>query len=330
MKDKVRFGVIGLSRVARKNSLRALTSSPYIELVMLGSNTPTKADECAKEYQVSLTGAYEDVLAHTDIDAVYISLPNTLHEEWAVRVAQSGKHIWCEKPAALNLESATRMVQAAKEHRVRIMEGFTFLTHPQHQKVRSLIEDGTLGKPLRFEGCFSFPMPDEQNSLSSPAEGGALFDSAVYPLRASTMLLGKPESVFCTLKRNADNLIVQADIVLTHAHQAVSHVSSAFGASFRSTYSLLCDKGYVEMERAYAVPPNRTVHIHVEKGDVRSTLPIAPTDQFTHTANEFALELLTGKSKRLYEDELLTQATILEACIHSDKEGRLVQLSQFA
>src|SRR3989344_3842824 len=105
---KIKFGIIGCSRIARKSAIPALLASAHAELVMVGSRTILDAKACAEQFNCAF-GTYEAVLAHPDIDAVYISLPNSLHEEWVVKAAAAGKHIWCEKPATLTYASAQRM-----------------------------------------------------------------------------------------------------------------------------------------------------------------------------------------------------------------------------
>ena len=143
----------------------------------------------AKEYGCE-AATYEEVLANPDIDAVYISLPNSLHEEWSVKAMEAGKHVWCEKPAALTYHGAKRMIQIAKASNVRLMEGFMFRLHPQHAKVQELIQDGTMGEILTFEGCFAVPMPaPETNILKRELGGGVLNDAAIYPIAASRMTL---------------------------------------------------------------------------------------------------------------------------------------------
>ena len=94
---------------------------------MVGSRSPEHAQGFAEQFGCA-HGSYEDVLK-SDVDAVYISLPNSMHEEWAVKAAEAGKHVWCEKPATLTYESAERMVDAAQKNNVRLMEGFMFLYH---------------------------------------------------------------------------------------------------------------------------------------------------------------------------------------------------------
>src|SRR4051812_31384657 len=125
---KIRFGVIGTSRIAKKSAIPAIVDSEFATLTMIGARQPEKAAAYAQEFGCRL-GTYEDVL-NSDIDAVYISLPNSLHEEWTIKAANARKHVWCEKPAALSYGSAKRMVEAAKKNGVRLMEGFMFTYHP--------------------------------------------------------------------------------------------------------------------------------------------------------------------------------------------------------
>src|SRR3989344_7085975 len=142
---KIGFGVLGCSYIAKKAAIPALIDSSFAELAMIGSRSYDAARACAEAFDCDSFGTYEEVLANENVDAVYISLPNTLHEEWVIRAAEAHKHVWGEKPAALTYASARRMIAACRKNNVRLMEGFMFLSHPQHAHVRKLISEGALG-----------------------------------------------------------------------------------------------------------------------------------------------------------------------------------------
>lgn len=331
-KTKIRFGVIGCSRTAKKNALPALIDSPLAKLVMTGSRSPEDARACAEQFGCVAYGTYEEVLANADIDAVYISLPNSLHEEWTIKAAQAGKHAWCEKPAALTYASAQKMVAACKKNNVRLMEGFMFLYHPQHAKVMELIREEVLGELLAFDGCFSYPMPDAGNIRHNLALGGGSYnDSASYPIRASRMILaGEPESVACTMKVDPSTGVdVKAVMLLNYSNGRSAFISSAFGAYFQSTYSILGSKARIRTERAYAVPKDMAVKIFLESDDNVKEIPVGPADHFKLMINDFCREILLGdESTKNYEDDLLAQARVLEAGRISSFEGRMVRLAE--
>lgn len=327
---KIRFGVIGCSRIAKKNALPALIDSQFAELVMLGSRSPEHARTCAEQFGYASYGTYEDVLDNKNVDAVYISLPNSLHEEWTVRAAQAGKHVWCEKPAALTYASAKGMVAACKKNNVRLMEGFMFLYHPQHAKVKELIREGVLGELLTFDGCFAFPMPDAGNNLRNRELGGGSYnDAGAYLIRASRMIFNEePESVACNLTIDpATGVDVKADMLLNYPNGRSALLSCAFGAYFQSTYGVLGTKARLSTERAYAVPKDMPVKIFVERGARAEEILVEPADQFTLMIDDFCQEILLGeKSAKNYEDDLIAQARVLEAGRISSLEGRLVYI----
>ncbi|HEY4516884.1 MAG TPA: Gfo/Idh/MocA family oxidoreductase [Candidatus Paceibacterota bacterium] len=328
--QKIRFGVLGCSRIAKRSVLPALAESPVAHLSMIGSRVPEQVKSVAVEYGCS-TGTYDDVLK-SDIDAVYISLPNSLHEEWAVKAAGAGKHVWCEKPAALTYPSAKRMVEAAKRNSVRLMEGFMFLSHPQHAKVRQLIDGGTLGELLTFDGCFAVPMPGkEANILKRDLGGGVLNDAAVYPIAASRIVFNaEPVSVACTLALDAQTGIdTKVDMLLTYPGGKSAFVSSIFGSYFQSTYRVLGTQAQVALERAYAVPKDRAVKIFLNKDDTITEIPIEPADHFRLMIDDFCKEIMLGaRSTKKYGADLLVQARILDAARLSHAEKRFVALSE--
>lgn len=329
---KIRFGVIGCSRVAKKSALPALQDSTLAELAMIASRDPENARICAEQFSSPAWGAYEEVLADKDIDAVYISLPNSLHEEWCIKAASAGKHVWCEKPTALSYASANRMVAACKKNNVRLFEGFMFLSHPQHATVRNMIGQGTLGELLTFTGCFAYPMPAPDSSLRNALAlgGGSYYDSAVYPIRASRMIFGaEPESVTCVLTMDPADVNIKADMLLSYPGGRSAFISSAFGSYFQSTYGMLGSEGRISMERAYAVPKDKPVKIFMEKDDAVQIIQIDPADHFKIMIDDFCHEILLGSaSKKDFEGDLLAQARVITAGLISHEEHRIVRVSE--
>ena len=330
---KIRFGVLGYSRVAKRSVLPALADSVHAELVIVGNRNVEKAQECAEQYGCAI-GSYEEVLASKGVDAVYISLPSSLHEEWSIKAAEAGKHVWCEKPAALSYSSAKQMVEAARKNNVRLMEGLMFRLHPQHAKVRALIDDGTLGELLTFDGCFAVPMPGrEANILKSELGGGVLNDAAVYPIRASRMIFNaEPIRVACSLTMDSHTGVdVKVDMLLIYPNGKSAHVSSIFGSYFQSTYRVLGTEAQLTAARAYAVPKDKVTKLLLSKDDTITEIDIPPADHFALMLEDFCEEISLGaKSKKRYKEDLLAQARILDAARLSNKEKRFVKLSELS
>ncbi|NDF36064.1 MAG: gfo/Idh/MocA family oxidoreductase, partial [Nitrosopumilaceae archaeon] len=111
MIKKLRFGVIGCSRIASSSTVPAILESQFASLEHVGSRDKNKAESFAKKFHCEKFGSYQDVLSDNSVDAVYISLPIGLHEEWVIKAAKAGKHILCEKSSTISYKSAQKMVQ---------------------------------------------------------------------------------------------------------------------------------------------------------------------------------------------------------------------------
>ncbi len=329
--SKIKFGVIGCSRVALKGMLPALRDSELAELVIIGSRDLEKAKDVASQFGAKKWGNYEDVLQDTEINAIYVSLPNGLHEEWTLKALEAGKHVICEKPAAISYAVAKRMVKAAKDNNVRLLEGLMFRYHPQHAKVKEFIDNGTLGELLKFEGCFAYAMPDRaSNAMSKELAGGTFNDQLPYPVYSSRMFFKEePKSVLCSIQNDAKSGIsIKSDIVLNYSDGKQAFVSSFFGSYYQSTYSILGTKAHIRMGRAYAVPRDMPTKVFLDKNDKIEEIIIEPADHFRLMVDDFCAEVLKGEVSKNYEEDLLFQARVLEAARISDKEKRIVEISE--
>jgi len=330
--QKVKFGVLGCSGVALKGMFPALRDSEFAELVMIGSRNPEKAKEIAIQFNAKNWGTYEEVLGNKDIDAIYVSLPNALHEEWTIKALESGKHVICEKPAAISYAAGKRMVETAKQNKVRLLEGFMFRYHPQHAKVKEFIENGTLGDLLKFEGCFVYALPDKESvSMSKILGGGSIHACMPYLLYASRMIFNEePESVFCKIKIDLESGVdVKADVMLFYSNGKSAFASSIFGSYYQSTYSILGTKACIRMGRAYAVPRDMATKIFLDRNDNVEEIVIEPADHFRLMVDDFCQQIAKGnRSEKNYENDLLDQARVLSALKKSDAENRVVSISE--
>ncbi len=329
---KVRFGVIGCSRVALKGMLPALRDSELAELVMIGSRDPEKAKEVGTQFGAKKWGTYEEVLKDKELDAIYVSLPNGLHEGWTLKALGTGHHVICEKPTAISYAAAKRMIEAAKRNNVRVMEGFMFRYHPQHARVKELIENDTLGDLLEFEGCFGYAMPAKNsNAMSKELAGGTFNDQLPYPVYSSRMIFNEePESVFCKTETDPESGVsIKADMTLYYSNGKTAFASSIFGSYYQSTYGVLGTKAYVRMGRAYAVPREMPTKIFLDRDDKVEEIIIPPADHFRLMVDDFCTEVLRGgASAKNFEKDLLTQARVLEAARLSDEGNRIVKISE--
>ena len=199
--NSIKIGIIGCSRIAKRSVIPAIIKSKYAEIEIIGSRTENKAKEFCKEFNCKKFGTYEDVIKDKSVDAVYISTPIGTHEEWAIKSALEGKHVYCEKSSTTSFESAKKILNTVKQNNVRIMEGFMFKFHSQHQKVRELITNNKIGEMICFNGIFGFPkFPEEDIRYNKNLGGGFLNDAGCYPICASRMIFeDEPISVSANL-----------------------------------------------------------------------------------------------------------------------------------
>src|SRR3989344_1980505 len=163
MTEKVRIGILGCARIAEKYSINAFKSISNAELVCVASRDPKKAEDCAARHNMSAEKSYDSVLQREDIDAVYIPLPVGLLAEWAIKAAEMGKHVLCEKPLSHSLESALGIISVCKENNLALYENFMCGFHPQHAKVLDLISAGTVGETFAFQAYFGFPLSNKSD-----------------------------------------------------------------------------------------------------------------------------------------------------------------------
>jgi predicted dehydrogenase len=187
--DKVRWGILGTGKIA-KILATALAGSEDGELVAVGSRDVDRASALAAEFGAPRSSGYEGVIADEEVDLVYVATHHPAHREWAVRAAEAGKHVLCEKPLAVTYADAVQIVEAARRNDVFLLEAFAYRCHPQTQRLVELLREGAIGEVRMIDAVFGYDAgPDPSNYLMVPElAGGGILDVGCYTTSMSHLI----------------------------------------------------------------------------------------------------------------------------------------------
>jgi xylose dehydrogenase (NAD/NADP) len=193
----MRLGIVSTADINRK-VIPGAHASEKIELVAVASREQRRAEEYAKTWEIPRAyGSYEALLEDQDVDAVYISLPNTMHREWSIRSLEAGKHVICEKPFSRRAADVEEAFDAAERAGRLLTEAFMYRHNPQTARVVELLREGAIGELRLVRSSFSYSLYDADNiRLRTDVEGGSLMDVGCYCVSGLRLLAGEPQSVF--------------------------------------------------------------------------------------------------------------------------------------
>ncbi|KAL5610920.1 hypothetical protein FOBRF1_007037 [Fusarium oxysporum] len=191
--DPVRFGILSTAMINPAGLIHPVETHPNVVIKAIASRDVRNAQKAAKTYKIEKAyGSYEELLADPEIDAVYISLPNGMHAEWAKKALSAGKHALIEKPVSSNGDEAASIFDAAKENNKVAVEAFHWRYHPAAHVVKSLVDSGRYGRVLSTCARMTTPagsIPKSDIRWQWDLAGGSLMDMT-YTVSATRYILG--------------------------------------------------------------------------------------------------------------------------------------------
>ena len=295
----IRVGILGYSDIARRKFIPALLKSSQACCTALARR---RQNAGSPELQLDVV-TYEELAAAADIDLVYLSLPNHLHEHWCIRCLERGKHVICEKPLSLSGASASRMLEAAECNGRLLYENLMYLQHPQHRMVKSLIDAGRIGSLVSLHSEFAFPGPAAGDFRLDPSCGGGAFhDMSRYPLSAAQHFLTGNSYRFETGSSDVHNGLVRslwAEAVTDRAERFT--FLTAFGQSYRSFYEIHGTLGTLRVDRAYTTPADLENVITMKLNDREEMFRVPPFDHFLGTIDHVCGLIRSGAWSREHQ-----------------------------
>ena len=240
----VRWGVLSTATINRK-VVPATQAAARCEVVAIGSRDRSRAEAAASEFGVARAyGSYEEVLSDPDVDAIYNPLPNDLHERWTIQAARAGKHVLCEKPLAMRVAEAERMVAACRDEGVLLMEAFMYRHNPQTRRLVELVRDGAVGRLRLVRSAFSFAEADPANvRLTTALDGGALMDVGCYCVSGSRLIAGEPQQVAAEQLTGGDGVDIVFAATMRFADDVLGQFDAGLALDTRDALEVVGDEG---------------------------------------------------------------------------------------
>jgi D-xylose 1-dehydrogenase (NADP+, D-xylono-1,5-lactone-forming) len=190
---KTAWGILSTARINRL-VLDGARKSDRVDVVAVASRDAARAEAYAREHGIERSyGSYDELLADDGVEAVYISLPNSMHVDWSIRALEAGKHVLCEKPLTRRVAEAEEAFDVAERNRLLLMEAFMYRHNPQTHRLAALVGEGAIGRLQLVRAAFSFTAQPATNiRLLAELDGGALMDVGCYCVSASRLLAGEP------------------------------------------------------------------------------------------------------------------------------------------
>ncbi len=316
---KLRWGILSTARINRR-VIPALKKALRSELVAVGGRDPVRTGEFAACWEIGVCAdSGESVLARTDIDAVYIPLPNSLHREWAVRAARAGKHILCEKPLGVSAAEAEEMAAAARENGVVLLEAMAYRCHPQFLRLRELLRAGSIGEVRLIRAWFRFTLPPGDNIRWSPElGGGVLLDVGCYPVNFALAVAGElPGRVSSVRKRGPTGV----DILTAGRLEFPSGIVAQFDCSFVLPYGggaeVIGKKGAIRIAHPWQPDTDGKGSglIRIDPDDTVTVINTPPADPYLCEIEAMEAAVIDGAPAPYPIEESLANARVLEALV---------------
>jgi len=228
---KVTWGMLGTATIAKRNTIAGMKEAENCRLYAVAGRNPEKVKQYVEEYGFEKGYySYDELLDDPEIEAVYIPLPNSLHYEWVLKAVAKKKHVLCEKPMGLNAEQSEKMIAAARENGVLLMEAFAYLHSPYITAIKNEIQQGTIGKITYIESAF-LTRGYEGMGLSNirvrrDTFGGALYDVGCYCTSLTEWLLDEePVSVDASAEFTDQHIDIHTSAIMKFPSGARASIS---------------------------------------------------------------------------------------------------------
>ncbi len=339
---KVGYCIVGLGHLSLQEILPAFGQAKFAKPVALVSGDAGKAKKVAAQYGIDPKNIYsyetfDQIAANKEIEAVYIVLPNSMHEEFVIRAAKAGKDILCEKPMATSSVSAQRMIDACKAAGKKLMIAYRIQYEPKNNLIKEWVRNETFGKVKIIESFHGQNQgdPGQWRQKKTLAGGGPLPDVGIYNINTTRFLLGtEPQWVSASLIQPKDDprfKEVEESLMFQMGFpgNVIAYGGCSYGVHKSARYRCLTDKGaWFGMDPAFGYT-GLQIELSQARGEneYKQQVMVADKQQFDTELDHFAECILHNTNPNTSGAEGLKDMIIIEALYQSAASGKAVTIN---
>ena len=331
----IKIGILGAGFMATTHA-KAIAQLPNAQIVGIVSRGRERAEELAKTVGATVFDSMEALIDSAEVDVIDNTYPTFLHAEYSIAALKKGKHVICEKPIAPDLESADRMLAAAKKSGKHLMLAHVLRFWPEYVALREVLTSGELGKPLVAQAARLSFFPDwAEWIVKAELSGGPVVDLMIHDFDMLNWLLGMPNSVsahgrpgktgswdhiFATLIYDGAEALAEGSLMMPTSYP------------FTATLRVVCEEGCVEYIFRAGGPSvemgtsQNTLMVYNNNGEARQVTAEAK-DPYLAQAEYFINCLDEGRTpNRVTPIEARQALEVSLAARQSMEEGRTVTL----
>jgi predicted dehydrogenase len=337
MAREIGYAVMGLGALARSSILPAFARVTHnSRLVAVLSRDRAKADTVAAQFRATAyrLDEFRQCLAREDVNALYITLPTSLHSDYTVEAARAGVHVICEAPMAMVADECRRMLRTCQTNRTKLMLAYRFHFQPASRKALELVRAGEIGVPKTVSSNYTLRVDDPASAcLQRRMGGGTVYYLGVQCINAARSVLGaEPAQVMAmtarTSRRYGGDVDEGAVGLIRFPEERLAHFHTSFGEEPSAELTIFGEDGLIRLREAYE-PAAETVLEIVKHGE-RRELRFEPADAFAATLDHFSDCLLHDRQPEPSGVEGLEDVRMIEAIYRSGRDGRPVTLPRLA
>jgi predicted dehydrogenase len=298
VKRKLGVAIVGLGKLALEEVMPAFGQCTHARPVALVSGHADKARRVAAAYGIPDASIYDyakydRIVADPSIDAVYIILPNSMHAEYTIRALEAGKHVLCEKPMAVSVAEAERMIAAAKRANRQLAVAYRLQYEPHHLRAIEMCRRKELGelKLIRATNCQDTRAPNIR--LSRALGGGPLADVGIYCVNAARYLTGEmPVEVSGVQHRSTEPRFAEVPesvaFTLRFASGLIVEASCSLGTAESRHLEVIAQRGVLRIDNAFTY---RGLELTIKRAPAEGGRPREELEPQIENKNHFQLEL---------------------------------------
>ena len=323
------WGILSTAQIGVNRVIPAIQGSELGWVSAIASRDLDRAEDAADKLGIPVAyGNYDELLTDSALDAIYIPLPNHMHVSWAIKAAEAGKHVLCEKPLGVTIDEVEQLIDVRDRTGVLIQEAFMVRNHPQWLRARDLVRDGDIGELRAIQAAFcSFRVDPNDIRNKYEVGGGALFDFGSYPIALSRMLFEEePLRVAAVLDRDPSFKIDRLASAILDFPSGIASFTVSMQASWTQRFHIIGTTASIELETPYATAPDHPCRLLIDDGSQwpRKNFAVETFDILNHytlQADRFAAAVGSGLPLEFPLEDSLKNMRVIEAVFRAAEAG---------